>query len=310
VKLPFSIRASLSLSMVGLAVLVAVLAIGVHMALAVQGIVHASAERSRALAQQTAWLASRVAPTGRSAESAIRNDRALEALFESALAGDPTVYDLAIVDRRGTVLIQSQELRVGRQAAIRPSIDALEEGNVLVQGARLLGPSRAYEVRVPMHSDGRPFGEVRIGVSTALMKTALLESLRAGLWVTAVALLLAILVALISAELLSRRVRVMTTGLERLQDIRRREPQAAVIVLGNLTIPANSSSTFNGVIYVTGNYTQSAPSLVSGAVIVLGTVRLIGAGDFSEIDWDSSIVQQIRSQLGGYRFTRSEYIVP
>ena len=217
-KLPFSIRASLSLSMVGLAVLVAVLAIGVHMALAVQGIVHASAERSRALAQQTAWLASRVAPTGRSAESAIRNDRALEALFESALAGDPTVYDLAIVDRRGTVLIQSQELRVGRQATIRPSIDALEEGNVFVQGARLLGPSRAYEVRVPMHSDGRPFGEVRIGVSTALMKTALLESLRAGLWVTAVALLLAILVALISAELLSRRVRVMTTGLERLRD--------------------------------------------------------------------------------------------
>lgn len=83
-----------------------------------------------------------------------------------------------------------------------------------------------------------------------------------------------------------------------------------LVVLGNLTIPANSSSSFNGVIYVTGNYTQNAPSLVSGTVIALGNIRLVGASDFSEIDWDAAIVQQIRSQLGGYRFSRSEYIVP
>src|SRR5262249_7040748 len=49
------------------------------------------------------------------------------------------------------------------------------------------------------------------------MKVALLDSLRAGLWMTAVALLLAILGALLSAELVSRRVRAMSTGLERLR---------------------------------------------------------------------------------------------
>ena len=217
-KLPFGLRASLSLSMVGLAVLVAVLAIGVHLALAVQATVQASAERSRALAHQTAWLATRAtrAPSVPTV-AAIRGDRALQALFASAVAGDPTVLDLAIVDRSGNVVVHSQGLDVGETSERRPDIQALEEGNVFKQGARVLGPSRAYEARIPMTSGGEPFGEVRVGVSTALMKTALLESLRAGLWVTAVALLLAILVALISAEFLSRRVRAMTTGLERLR---------------------------------------------------------------------------------------------
>lgn len=83
-----------------------------------------------------------------------------------------------------------------------------------------------------------------------------------------------------------------------------------LVVLGDLTIPANSSSNFSGVIYVTGNYTQNAPSLINGVIIGLGNVRLVGAGDFAEADWDGAIVQQVRNTLGGYRFSRSEYIVP
>jgi signal transduction histidine kinase len=204
--------------MVGLAVLVAVLAIGVHLALAVQGIVHTSAERSRALAHETAWLTVRAARASSAPIGlAIRRDPALRAMFASATAGDPTVLDLAIVNRSGKVMVHSQGLGVGAPAARRPDIQDLEAGDVFRQGARVLGPSRVYEARVPMNASGEPFGEVRVGVSTTLMKIALLESLRAGLWVTAVALLLAILVALISAELLSRRIRVMTTGLERLR---------------------------------------------------------------------------------------------
>jgi signal transduction histidine kinase len=217
-KLPFSLRASLSLSMVGLALLVASLAIGVHLALAVHGIVQATADRSRALAQQTAWLAGRAAGASSApVRTTIRRDPSLQALFESAVAGDATVYDLAIVDDSGNALIHSQPDVVGQPMRARPDVAGLEEGNVLTQGARLLGPSRVYEARVPLTSDRTPFGEVRVGVSTALMKVELLDSLGAGLWVTAVALLLAILVALISAELLSRRVRAMATGLDRLR---------------------------------------------------------------------------------------------
>src|SRR5262249_12504508 len=47
-----------------------------------------------------------------------------------------------------------------------------------------------------------------------------------------------------------------------------------LVVMGNLTIPAGS--TFNGVIYVTGSYSQEGPSLVSGAVVSLGNVTMFG----------------------------------
>lgn len=83
-----------------------------------------------------------------------------------------------------------------------------------------------------------------------------------------------------------------------------------LVVLGNLTIPANSASTFNGVIYCTGAYSQSSPSLVLGAVVALGGITLIGGADITEVDWDATMVQMVRNSLGGYRFSRTPYLVP
>ena len=45
-------------------------------------------------------------------------------------------------------------------------------------------------------------------------------------------------------------------------------------VFGNLTVPAGSY--WNGVIYTTGNYSQSGPSLISGAVVAHGSITLVG----------------------------------
>jgi hypothetical protein len=83
-----------------------------------------------------------------------------------------------------------------------------------------------------------------------------------------------------------------------------------LVVLGNLTIPASSKSTFNGVIYVTGTYSQSGPSLILGSIVSQGGISLIGGADITEVDWDATMVQMVRNSLGGYRFTRSQYLVP
>ena len=79
-------------------------------------------------------------------------------------------------------------------------------------------------------------------------------------------------------------------------------------VFGNLVVPAGSS--FNGVLYVTGNYSQSGPSQILGSVVSHGGIALTGGSDITEADWDPTIVQQVRSALGGYRFSRTEYVVP
>lgn len=83
-----------------------------------------------------------------------------------------------------------------------------------------------------------------------------------------------------------------------------------LVVLGNATIPANSKSSWNGVIYTTGTYSQSGPSLVLGSVVSQGGISLIGGSDITEVDWDPTIVQMVRNALGGYRFARTQYLIP
>jgi hypothetical protein len=79
-------------------------------------------------------------------------------------------------------------------------------------------------------------------------------------------------------------------------------------VFGNLVVPGGSA--FDGVIYVTGSYTQSGPSRVNGGVVVKGNLQLSAGGDITEAAWDAVIVQQVRTSLGGYRFARTPYVVP
>ncbi|OGF16637.1 MAG: hypothetical protein A2W00_02280 [Candidatus Eisenbacteria bacterium RBG_16_71_46] len=219
-RLSFGIRTLLSASMVGLALVVSMVALGIQTGLALRSTIAAAAARSLALAQESAVLSGRAASAaghGRG-EAAVAADRVLAALFESALASDPTIIDLGVYDTRGHVLTHSMPARVGDALPHRPPLGGLVEGGLVRQALRLLGPAQVYEQTVPLRAGDRDFGEVRVGVSSALLRAQLLESLRAGLWTSLVALLLAIAMALAFAQLLSRRMRNVVTGLERLRE--------------------------------------------------------------------------------------------
>jgi hypothetical protein len=178
-KLTFGLRASLSASMVGLALLVSLVGLAVHSALTVRATISTSAVRAGAAAQQAALLAGRATSQADAAPAeALRDDRALTALFESALAGDPTLYDLGVFDTEGRALAHSQPDRIGEIQLHRAALTELGRGSVLDQTLRLLGPARTYDVVVPLAAQGQPFGDVRVGVSTALLREQLLESLR------------------------------------------------------------------------------------------------------------------------------------
>jgi hypothetical protein len=78
-----------------------------------------------------------------------------------------------------------------------------------------------------------------------------------------------------------------------------------LVVDGDLTVPANTNSYFTGVVYVTGNYVQRAPSLVRGAVVVQGTASVSGLGDHAELTYDAGIVTALMREVGRYRFSRA-----
>jgi hypothetical protein len=83
-----------------------------------------------------------------------------------------------------------------------------------------------------------------------------------------------------------------------------------LVVVGNLVINGGPSS-FSGVIYVDGNFTETGAATVSGSVIVAraGATALVnGAVDFGEVYYDRFIISQIQQQLSQYRFSRPGYV--
>ena len=112
-------------------------------------------------------------------------DRALTALFETALAGDPTLFDIGVVDTHGRVLAHSDPSRVGEVVRRRPPLRDLARDGFLRQTVRLLGPPRAYDEVVTLRAGRSDFGEVRVGVSSAQLReerNGWLLGGRSGMW--------------------------------------------------------------------------------------------------------------------------------
>ncbi len=76
-----------------------------------------------------------------------------------------------------------------------------------------------------------------------------------------------------------------------------------VAIVGNTTINVGSYSAFSGLLYVQGNLTIHEPSEIQGAVVVTGSVTVVGASDYATITYDDAILNHLRQELGTYRLS-------
>ena len=147
---------------------------------------------------------------------ALRTDPGLRAMLESTIYGE-SVTGAAIIDTEGTVIAASDTTLVGQP--LRPRADL---GSLLAERApRQLQviystDGQTLEVGQPITLGDMPFGSIRIGVSTLLMRQELTASLRPALFTAAIALAVAVLVAAILAQVMLRPIHVIKSGLTRL----------------------------------------------------------------------------------------------
>lgn len=76
-----------------------------------------------------------------------------------------------------------------------------------------------------------------------------------------------------------------------------------VVCLGDTTVSPGSNSSFSGLLYVDGNLTLREPCEIQGAVVVTGTVTVLGDSDYATITYDDAILQRLRQELGTYRLS-------
>lgn len=145
----------------------------------------------------------------------VRTSRFVQSALESALYSQDTL-DASIVDPAGIVVASSDPVQIGRAVARRPQLNDLMAMSGLARLRAIYAANNNIEWTQPMALGDRPFGEIRIGLTTALVQRDLNESLRPSALAAGLALLIAVVTSLLLAQLVLRPMHIIRSSLSRL----------------------------------------------------------------------------------------------
>jgi signal transduction histidine kinase len=132
---------------------------------------------------------------------ALRSDRALISLLDSAIRYSPTIFDVTIADSEGRGLLSTDPANLDRLVPQRPEYEELESGGLLRLLEVVFGPPRVYNLTLPLERHFEPFATVRVGVRTTFLRFVVEPWLIAALTYTGVAIICSLIFAAFLANL-------------------------------------------------------------------------------------------------------------
>jgi signal transduction histidine kinase len=147
---------------------------------------------------------------------ALRSDPGLRSILESALYAKNVTF-AAIVDTNNVAVAHADPSFEGQVLPAEPDLPTQLARPALAELVALYrGQGRNIEYRQPLLVGTKEIGSIRIGVSTLLIRQELDASLGPAVATAFSALAVAVLVAMLLAQLLLRPIHVIRTGLTRL----------------------------------------------------------------------------------------------
>jgi len=212
-----SLRARQVLALAFVVLLVVVASTVAHLSNVARVALGAAADEGELLARQVYHQSARVMAASPAASSALlQKDPGIRALLEGMIGYSHTVVYAAVVDPADRILVHSNPKLDGQILPPRESIERLRTRSTLANVASFFGQPEVYEAQVPMRLGETPFGTVRVGVSTSLLKQELTQAALYSLGVALVALGVAVAVGLVVGHLLLQSLRKIAQGMERL----------------------------------------------------------------------------------------------
>ena len=155
----------------------------------------------------------------RAIQETLATDAGLSALLQSIVGYSRIIYDAAIVDPSGRVLLHTDADMQGQPMPPRPDFDRVLRSGLWRQVAIVYGPPQVYEIRMPLERGGAPFGVIRIGLSTTFMKSEMRPQLNRALLFSSVTIVVSLFLAaglsnlvLQPLEAIGRRLDRMSAG--------------------------------------------------------------------------------------------------
>jgi len=213
------VRAREAIAITLLTFLVAATTSLVHLAQLSRVVVEEEARQADLIARQVSAQASRALASapGRDPRRILRQSPELRSLLDATVGISPNLLDVMIADRDGVVVAHSERLKEGATASRRLALGELLAVDPVRRLATLARGGTVYETSLPITLNAQPFGTIRLGVSTTLLRRELGAALRQSLIVTGVAMVLAWLVAMALAQVVLRPLRALVSDVGRLR---------------------------------------------------------------------------------------------
>ena len=190
----------------------------VHLAQLTRVVVEEAGRQAQLVARQIFAQSGRSILRGssRDPKEMLRRDGELRGFLDASVGYSPHLLYVMIADRDGRIIVHTERPREGTMAADRPNLDNLLRENAISRFMTLYHIGQTYEVVLPMNLNGAPFGSIRLGLSTTLLRRELNAALRQTMTLAALALPLAWLVAWALARLMLKPLRSLTREVGRL----------------------------------------------------------------------------------------------
>ena len=146
----------------------------------------------------------------------LQTDPGLNSLLQSIVGYSPTIYDAAITDVHGRALLHTDPDAQGKLMRTRPDFDEVLKGGFRAQLRMVYGAARVYEVRLPLSRQGKPFGDIRVGLSTVFLKSELQPQINRAFEFTAFSILVSFVLAAALSNFALRPLEAIGQRLDRL----------------------------------------------------------------------------------------------
>ncbi len=146
----------------------------------------------------------------------LQKDSGMTAALAATVGYSPTIYEVSIVDRGSVALVSSDPALAGHLRLPRSRLDTLTQFDFLEQLRVLYGPPRVYEFSLPFNLGDRPFGEIRVGLNSALLRSEISPMLRSATQFALFGVLVSALLAGVISSLTLAPLQKITAQLDRI----------------------------------------------------------------------------------------------
>jgi PAS domain S-box-containing protein len=118
----------------------------------------------------------------------LQTDVDLNEMLESVVSSSRIIYDAAIVDPNGVVILDTNHAMNGKPVPERPPLTRLLNSGFRHQLRLIYAPGTVYDASIPLEVGDETFGSIRVGVSTVFLRYELTPRLQQAVFFSVVAM--------------------------------------------------------------------------------------------------------------------------